>query len=162
MGFRKLESQPPDLAHPSREHSFSPRSRTKRNDHLERSRLARPAALRLFRREAGVKSPKELSPYKRTVSKPLHQILHLQLSLSALPRIAKLLLDEPRVITAVLGFQRLMQPEQRPRISWILLQILPKHFLRPLRIATHQQHTTERLAHREKPVRRLSVLQRVL
>src|SRR5438128_10099081 len=60
VGFRELESRSADLTHPSRERSVRPRRRAKWDDHLERSGLARPAALRVCSGESWNNSPEQL------------------------------------------------------------------------------------------------------
>ena len=81
---------------------------------------------------------------------------------AAFPGSLESLLHEGRVVIALLRFQGLLQSEQRTRVTRMMLQIGAEDFLRSRSIAAHQQCRAQRLAHREEPVFRLVVLERIL
>src|SRR6202035_585364 len=67
----------------------------------------------------------------------LYQVFYFHIR--ALPRIAELAFDEARVVVLVLSLQRLLQSEQRARISWIAIKVRPEDFFGARRIAIDQQ-----------------------
>ena len=51
----------------------------------------------------------------------LDEVLHLQLCASALPRRLELLFHESSVVVLALGFEYLLQPEKRSRITRVAI-----------------------------------------
>src|SRR5262249_55674676 len=90
------------------------------------------------------------------------QVFYLQRCRPAFPGRFELGFYEASVIRTVLRLERLLQAPKRPRVAGIAFQISTENLLRTGGVVAHQEHPSERLAHREEPVRWFAILERVL